>query len=208
LPARMRENERSVARAAGQLSSRPFGGTVLLLDSRREARVEDRRSVRLAFWVRRPNQESIPTHPDRVLEAERLLRWFASTARAEASSPEEGTVRVEVMDEFTSQGWKRAASVAQLDLRQTPRAILGIVLENANEYSAWIMLERTIAAGGETVVAWQPEFGLILDSTTDQLRGLLSSFLEEGVLSRAAEGFRYTGKRPSVLSPDSQAHRP
>ena len=157
------------------------------------------KTIGLRMWVKRPNQASVPSHPEKVLSAEKALIKFASNRCGPESVAKKWLVKVEAMDEFTSKGWERVASVAILYFRQMPRAMLGIILESPEEYSAWIMVETKLAGVPDTTIAWQPEFMIGLESTVYELEGLLDVFWREGILINGANGLQYTGKRPSFL---------
>ena len=144
--------------------------------------------------------------PPLILEAKDALTQFASKQLGLSLGPRRWDTRVELMDLSTPAGWQLGAPLAVLDLLQTPPVILGVELEQARQieqarqFTAWIMRERTGTAEPGRPLVWRAAQAILLPADPKQLQSVLEKLLAEGVIVKTPEGLRFTGKRPAFKS--------
>jgi hypothetical protein len=138
--------------------------------------------------------------PPLLFAAKDALTQFASRQLGLALGPRRWDTRVERMDLATPAGWQPGAPLAVLDLLQTPPVILGIELDQAHQFTAWIMRERAGPAEPGRPLVWKAAQAILLPAEVQQLHSALEKLLAEGVIVKTPEGLRFTGKRPAFRS--------
>ena len=158
--------------------------------------------ARRKVWATSKDQ-NLADCPPKIVEAREALSRFAARELGLSLGSRRWDTRLEVMDVFTPDGLERSVQVAVLDLMQAPRVILGIALESPREFTAWIMRERAAQDRNEPEgsLTWKPVQAIILPAEMKHLKALLEKLLGAGVITKTAEGLRFTGKRPSFRGP-------
>jgi len=143
-------------------------------------------------------EQDVAGCPALIMEARDALTQFA-TRQLGLSLPmaPRWETRVEAMDVRGPEGWAAAGPLAVLDLRQTPRVILGVQLESPRELNVWIMRERADAAEPGRPLVWKSAQAVVVPADVKQLASALDKLLAEGVIAKTAEGLRFTGKKPA-----------
>jgi hypothetical protein len=136
--------------------------------------------------------------PALIFDAREVLTQFA-TRQMGLSLPQAPSweTRVAAMDVRAPASWPAAGPLAVLDLRQAPRAILGVQLENPRELTVWIMRERADDAEPGRPLVWKSAQAMLVPADVKQLASALEKLLAEGVIVKAADGLRFTGKKPA-----------
>ena len=103
-------------------------------------------------------------------------------------------VSIEKLQEFRSDGAPGMIPGAVLDLRQDPETVIRVTLNNSEEYTVMIMVEKEIDGVSHRYEALVSTVWEVVPADSSSLKELLNGFLQQGILVKEGNQLRYGGK--------------